>query len=133
MSINFKSFWAKVKQIAPIVDKSAVIASAFIPGKAGQIAGDVAQATQQVETGLGVVGTIVDQLTPTTTQGQTSQGASSPATVVQTPSGPQAVATTQQVQVVAASTDDHEARIKQLETMLADVTAQLQALQGVGE
>jgi hypothetical protein len=92
-------FFSKLKKIVPIVDKGAVIASAVLPGKAGQVAGNVAQ-------GAGVVTAVVQQI-------QSKSGADlSPEEAQQ-----------QATLATAVAVDDHEERVKALEAELAALRA----------
>ncbi|MFL6333167.1 MAG: hypothetical protein ACJ754_07465 [Pyrinomonadaceae bacterium] len=94
-------FFSKLKKIVPLVDKGAVIASGVLPGKAGQVAGNVAQ-------GVGVVTSIVQQI-------QAQAGS----TVSPEEAQKQATLTT------AVAVDDHEERVKALEAELAALRAAL--------
>jgi hypothetical protein len=94
-------FFSKLKKIVPMVDKGAVIASAVLPGKAGQVAGNVTQ-------GVGVVTSIVQQI-----QGQAGSSVS-----------PE-VAQQQATLATAVAVDDHEERVKALEAELARLRSAL--------
>ena len=96
-------FFSKLKKVVAGVDKGAVLAQAALPGKAGKVAGGVAE-------GTGVVTTIVQQLQ---SQGQTS---SPPAAAPADPNQQAVLAT-------AVAVDDHEERIKELEQLLARLKA----------
>ena len=92
-------FFSKLKKIVPIIDKGAVIASTVLPGKAGQVAGGVAQ-------GAGVVTSIVQQI-------QSKAGSDlSPEDAQQ-----------QAALATAVAVDDHEERMKALEAELAALRA----------
>lgn len=98
-------FFSKLKKLVPIVDKGAAIASTVLPGKAGQVAGDVATAS-------GVVTSVVQQI-------QSQSGATlSPEEAQQ-----------QATLATAVAVDDHEERVKALEAELAA----LRAAQGGGQ
>jgi hypothetical protein len=88
-------FFSKLKKIVPIVDKGAVIASGVLPGKAGQVAGQVAQ-------GAGVVTTIVQQIQAQAGSSVSPEEAQQQATLA-----------------TAVAVDDHEERVKALEAQLA--------------
>ena len=96
-------FFSKLKKIVPIIDKGAVIASAVLPGKAGQVAGGVAQ-------GAGVVTSIVQQIQSKAGSDLSPEDAQQQATLA-----------------TAVAVDDHEERVKALEAELAA----LRAAQGV--
>ena len=87
-------FFSKLKKVVAGVDKGAAIASAALPGKAGKIAGEVAQ-------GSGIVTSVVQQI-------QAKGGSELP------PEEAQKQATL----VTAVAVDDHEERIKELEALL---------------
>lgn len=96
-------FFSKLKKLVPIVDKGAAIASTVLPGKAGQVAGDVATAS-------GVVTSVVQQI-------QSQSGAAlSPEEAQQ-----------QATLATAVAVDDHEERVKALEAELAALRAGLSA------
>ena len=92
-------FFSKLKKIVPIVDKGSVIAAGVLPGKAGQVAGQVAQTT-------GVVTTVVQQI-------QSKAGTDLPP----------AEAQKQATLATAVAIDDHEERMKALEAELAALRA----------
>jgi hypothetical protein len=87
-------FFSKLKKVVAGVDKGAAIAAASLPGKSGQIAGEVAQ-------GAGVVTAIVQQIQ------------SKPASEV-SPAEAQKQATL----ATAVAVDDHEERLAQLENLV---------------
>jgi len=88
-------FFSKLKKVVAGVDKGAAIAAGVLPGKAGQIAGDVGQ-------GAGVVTAVVQQI-------QAKSGTALP------PEEAQKQATL----ATAVAVDDHEERVKALEAELA--------------
>ncbi|HZT60343.1 MAG TPA: hypothetical protein VFA21_17190 [Pyrinomonadaceae bacterium] len=90
-------FFSKLKKVVAGVDKGAAIAASTLPGKAGQIAGDVGQ-------GAGVVTAVVQQIQ------------SQPASEV-----PPAEAQKQATLATAVAVDDHEERIKQLEQTIQEL------------
>ena len=92
-------FFSKLKKIVPIIDKGAVIASAVLPGKAGQVAGGVAQ-------GAGVVTSIVQQIQSKAGSDLSPEDAQHQATLA-----------------TAVAVDDHEERVKALEAELAALRA----------
>ncbi len=92
-------FFSKLKKIVPIIDKGAVIASTVLPGKAGQVAGGVAQ-------GAGVVTTIVQQIQAQSGTSVSPEQAQQQATLA-----------------TAVAVDDHEERVKALEAELAALRA----------
>jgi hypothetical protein len=92
-------FFSKLKKIVPIVDKGAVIAAGVLPGKAGQVAGDVAQ-------GAGVVTSVVQQIQSQSGSALTPEEAQQQATLA-----------------TAVAVDDHEERMKVLEAALAALQA----------
>lgn len=94
-------FFSKLKKIVPIVDKGAVIASGVLPGKAGQVAGQVAQ-------GAGVVTTIVQQIQSKAGSSVSPEEAQKQATLA-----------------TAVAVDDHEERVKALEAQLSALRAAL--------
>jgi hypothetical protein len=99
-------FFSKLKKVVAGVDKGAAIASAALPGKAGQVAGGVAQ-------GAGVVTAVVQQIQ--------SKGGSELA-----PEEAQKQATL----VTAVAVDDHEDRLKELEALLKGLQSNSAAAQG---
>lgn len=92
-------FFSKLKKVVAGVDKGAAIAASTLPGKAGQIAGDVGQ-------GAGVVTAVVQQIQ------------SKPASEL-----PPAEAQKQATLATAVAVDDHEERIKQLEETIQALQA----------
>lgn len=94
-------FFSKLKKIVPIVDKAATLGASVLPGKAGQVAGDVA-------TTSGVVTHIVQQI-------QAKSGADLSPTEAQQ----------QATLATAVAVDDHEERVKALEAELAALRATL--------
>src|SRR5215210_1879167 len=88
-------FFSKLKKIVPIVDKGAVIASGVLPGKAGRVAGQVAE-------GAGVVTSVVQQIQGKSGAELTPEEAQKQATLA-----------------TAVAVDDHEERVKALEAQLA--------------
>ena len=92
-------FFSKLKKIVPIIDKGAVIASTVLPGKAGQVAGGVAQ-------GAGVVTSIVQQIQSKAGSDLSPEDAQHQATLA-----------------TAVAVDDHEERMKALEAELAALRA----------
>jgi uncharacterized protein YceH (UPF0502 family) len=101
-------FFKKLKKVVAGVDKGAAIAAASLPGKAGQVAGEVAQTA-------GVVTAVVQQIQ------------SKPASEV-----PPAEAQKQATLATAVAVDDHEERVKELEQTVQALQAQLAASQGQG-
>lgn len=92
-------FFSKLKKLVPIVDKGAAIAATLLPGKAGQVAGNVATAS-------GVVTSVVQQI-------QSQSGAAlSPEEAQQ-----------QATLATAVAVDDHEERVKALEAEIAALRA----------
>jgi hypothetical protein len=87
-------FFSKLKKVVAGVDKGAAIAAAALPGKSGQIAGEVAQ-------GAGVVTAVVQQIQ------------SKPASEL-----PPAEAQKQATLATAVAVDDHEERLAQLEKLI---------------
>ena len=87
-------FFSKLKKVVAGVDKGAAIAASTLPGKSGQIAGEVAQ-------GAGVVTAGVQQIQ------------SKPASEL-----PPAEAQKQATLATAVAVDDHEERLAQLEKLL---------------
>jgi uncharacterized protein YceH (UPF0502 family) len=94
-------FFSKLKKVVAGVDKGAAIAAASLPGKSGQVAGEVAQTA-------GVVTSVVQQIQ------------SKPATEV-----PPAEAQKQATLATAVAVDDHEERVKELEQTVKALQAQL--------
>jgi 16S rRNA C967 or C1407 C5-methylase (RsmB/RsmF family) len=94
-------FFSKLKKVVAGVDKGAAIAAAALPGKPGQVAGDVAQTA-------GVVTAVVQQIQ------------SKPASEVD-PSEAQKQATL----ATAVAVDDHEQRVKDLEATVQELQAKL--------
>ncbi|HEX8355175.1 MAG TPA: hypothetical protein VF611_19885 [Pyrinomonadaceae bacterium] len=92
-------FFSKLKKVVAGVDKGAAIAASVLPGKAGQVAGGVAQAS-------GVVTAVVQQI-------QSKSGSELP------PEEAQKQATL----ATAVAVDDHEERVKALEAELAALRA----------
>jgi hypothetical protein len=92
-------FFSKLKKVVAGVDKGAAMAASVLPGKAGQIAGDVAQTS-------GVVTAVVQQI-------QAKSGTELP------PEQAQQQATL----ATAVAVDDHEERMKALEAELAALRA----------
>ena len=92
-------FFSKLKKIVPIIDKGAVIASTVLPGKAGQVAGNVAGAS-------GVVTSIVQQIHAQSGADLSPEDAQQQATLA-----------------TAVAVDDHEERVKALEAELAALRA----------
>jgi hypothetical protein len=99
-------FFSKLKKVVAGVDKGAAIASAALPGKAGQIAGEVGQ-------GAGVVTAVVQQIQ------------SKPASEI-----PPAEAQKQATLATAVAVDDHEDRIKELEAIIKGLQSNSPAGQG---
>lgn len=87
-------FFSKLKKVVAGVDKGAAIASGVLPGKAGQVAGEVAQSA-------GVVTSVVQQI-------QSKAGSELP------PEEAQKQATL----ATAVAIDDHEERMKALEAAI---------------
>jgi hypothetical protein len=90
-------FFSKLKKVVAGIDKGAVIASSasgILPGKAGQVAGGVAQ-------GAGVVTSIVQQI-------QSKAGSELPHEEAQK----------QATLATAVAVDDHEDRLKELENII---------------
>jgi hypothetical protein len=94
-------FFSKLKKVVAGVDKGAAIAAATLPGKAGQIAGEVGQTA-------GVVTAVVQQIQ------------AKPASEV-----PPEEAQRQATLATAVAVDDHEERVKGLEQKIKDLQAQL--------
>ncbi|HST51910.1 MAG TPA: hypothetical protein VLJ61_07860 [Pyrinomonadaceae bacterium] len=92
-------FFSKLKKVVAGVDKGAAIAASTLPGKAGQIAGDVGQ-------GAGVVTAVVQQIQ------------SKPASEV-----PPEEAQKQATLATAVAVDDHEQRIEELEKIIQQLQA----------
>jgi uncharacterized protein YceH (UPF0502 family) len=99
-------FFSKLKKVVAGVDKGAAIAAATLPGKPGQIAGDVAQTA-------GVVTAVVQQLH------------SKPESEV-APAEAQKQATL----ATAVAVDDHEQRMKELEQTVQELQAKLSSQGG---
>ena len=99
-------FFRKLKKVVAGVDKGAAIAAATLPGRAGQIAGEVGQTA-------GVVTAVVQQIQ------------AKPASEV-----PPEEAQKQATLATAVAVDDHEERVKELEQKLKDLQAQLATQQG---
>jgi len=89
-------FFSKLKKVVSGVDKGAAIASGVLPGKAGKIAGQVAQ-------GAGVVTAVVQQIHAKDLPPEEAQKQATLATAV--------------------AVDDHEERMKALEAELAALRA----------
>lgn len=94
-------FFSKLKKVVAGVDQGAAIAAAALPGKPGQVAGEVAQTA-------GVVTAVVQQIH------------SKPATEV-----PPAEAQKQATLATAVAVDDHEQRMQELEKTVQALQAQL--------
>lgn len=94
-------FFSKLKKVVAGVDKGAAIASAALPGKSGQVAGEVAQTA-------GVVTAVVQQIQ------------AKPAAEV-----PPVEAQKQATLATAVAVDDHEERVKELEQTVKALQAQL--------
>jgi hypothetical protein len=94
-------FFSKLKKVVAGVDKGAAIAAATLPGRPGQVAGEVAQTA-------GVVTAVVQQIQ------------SKPATEV-SPVEAQKQATL----ATAVAVDDHEQRVQELEKAIQALQAQL--------
>ena len=92
-------FFSKLKKVVPVVEQFAPVASAVLPGKAGQVAGGVAQ-------GAGVVTSIVQQLQEQSGAALSPEEAQKNATLA-----------------TAVAVDDHEERMKALEAELAALRA----------
>lgn len=92
-------FFSKLKKLVPIVDKGAAIASTVLPGKAGQVAGDVATAS-------GVVTSVVQQIQSQSGTALSPEEAQQQATLA-----------------TAVAVDDHEERVKALEAEIAALRA----------
>ena len=99
-------FFSKLKKVVAGVDKGAAIAAAALPGKPGQIAGDVAQTA-------GVVTSVVQQIQ------------SKPASEV-----PPAEAQKQATLATAVAVDDHEERMQELEKTVQELQAKLSSQTG---
>ena len=99
-------FFSKLKKVVANVDKGAALASSALPGKAGQVAGDVAQ-------GAGVVTAVVQQIQ------------SKPAAEL-----PPQEAQKQATLATAVAVDDHEDRIKELEAIIQSLQSNSPAGQG---
>jgi len=93
-------FFSKLKKVVAGVDKGAAIAAVALPGKPGQVAGDVQQT-------VGVVTAVVQQI-------QSKPGSEvSPAE-----------AQKQATLATAVAVDDHEQRVLELEKTVQDLQAQ---------
>ena len=92
-------FFSKLKKVVPVVEQFAPVASAVLPGKAGQVAGGVAQ-------GAGVVTSIVQQIQSKAGSDLSPEDAQQQATLA-----------------TAVAVDDHEERMKALEAELAALRA----------
>ena len=104
-------FFSKLKKVVAGVDKGAAIAaaaSAAIPGKAGQVTGQIAG---EVTQGAGVVTAVVQQIQ--SKQGVAPQEAQKEATLA-----------------TAVAVDDHEDRIKELEAIIKALQSHSSAGQG---
>lgn len=99
-------FFSKLKKVVAGIDKGAAIAATTLPGKSGQVAGDVAQ-------GAGIVTAIVQQIQ------------SKPATDT-SPDDAQKQATL----VTAVAVDDHEQRMLEMEKTIKDLQAKLSGQSG---
>ena len=99
-------FFSKLKKVVAGVDKGAAIAAATLPGKAGGIAGDVAQ-------GAGVVTAVVQQIQ------------SKPASEL-----PPEEAQKQATLATAVAVDDHEQRVNELEATVKALQALLASQTG---
>lgn len=99
-------FFKKLKKVVAGVDKGAAIASAALPGKAGEVAGEVAA-------GSGVVTAVVQQIQ------------SKPANEL-----PPVEAQKQATLATAVAVDDHEDRIKELEATIKGLQSNSPAGQG---
>ncbi len=92
-------FFSKLKKVVAGVDKGAAIAAGVLPGKAGQVAGDVSQAS-------GVVTAVVQQIQSKAGTELAPEEAQQQATLA-----------------TAVAVDDHEERMKALEAELAALRA----------
>jgi hypothetical protein len=92
-------FFKKLGKVMKNVDQFAPVAAGVLPGKAGQVAGNVAQAS-------GVVTSIVQQLQAQSGSDLTPEEAQQQATLA-----------------TAVAVDDHEERMKALEAELAALRA----------
>jgi hypothetical protein len=99
-------FFSKLKKVVAGVDKGAAIASTALPGKAGEVAGEVAM-------GSGVVTAVVQQIQ------------SKPANEL-----PPVEAQKQATLATAVAVDDHEDRIKELEATIKGLQSNSPAGQG---
>jgi hypothetical protein len=99
-------FFSKLKKVVAGVDKGAAIAAASLPGKAGQIAGEVGQ-------GAGVVTAVVQQIQSKPASELSPQEAQKQATLA-----------------TAVAVDDHEERIKELEALLKSLKSSSPSAQG---
>jgi hypothetical protein len=102
-------FFSKLKKVVAGVDKGAAIAASTLPGKAGQIAGDVGQAT-------GVVTAVVQQIQ------------SKPASEL-----PPEEAQKQATLATAVAVDDHEERIKELEQIIQQLQSKQSGQSGASQ
>lgn len=92
-------FFSKLKKVVAGVDKGAAIASGVLPGKAGKVAGQVAE-------GAGVVTAVVQQIHAKSGTDLPPEEAQKQATLA-----------------TAVAVDDHEERMKALEAELAALRA----------
>jgi hypothetical protein len=92
-------FFSKLKKVVAGVDKGAAVAAGVLPGKAGQVAGNVAQ-------GAGVVTAVVQQIQAKSGSDLSPEEAQQQATLA-----------------TAVAVDDHEERVKALEAELAALKA----------
>ena len=92
-------FFSKLKKVVAGVDKGAAIAAAALPGKPGQVAGEVGQT-------VGVVTAVVQQI-------QSKAGSEVPP----------AEAQKQATLATAVAVDDHEERVLELEKTLKELLA----------
>ncbi|MFL6255670.1 MAG: hypothetical protein ACJ74T_11710 [Pyrinomonadaceae bacterium] len=92
-------FFKKLGKVLKNVDQFAPVAAGVLPGKAGQVAGDVAQ-------GAGVVTSIVQQIQSKSGSDLSPEEAQQQATLA-----------------TAVAVDDHEERMKALEAELAALRA----------
>ncbi len=92
-------FFSKLKKVVAGVDKGAAVAAGVLPGKAGQVAGGVAQ-------GAGVVTAVVQQIQAKSGSDLSPEEAQQQATLA-----------------TAVAVDDHEERVKALEAELAALKA----------
>jgi hypothetical protein len=99
--VNEMGFFSKLKEVVAGVDKGAAIAAAVLPGKAGQVAGDVVQT-------VGVVTAVVQQI-------QSKPGSEVPPIEAQK----------QATLATAVAVDDHEQRVLDLEKTVQELQAKL--------